>query len=110
MAGVFSVTESNFQDEVLESKKPVLVSFWASWCNHCARQGPIFDQLARDINFPVKIVKINVDENRGLAMRHHVATLPTIILFRNGQVVVKMTGFQSQTEIESKIASYCSET
>lgn len=108
MAGILSVTESNFQEEVLDSIEPVLISFWAPWCSHCIRQAPVFDQLADSINTQAKIVKMNVDENRGVAMRQQVVTLPTIMLFKNGQVIVKMTGFQTQAEIEDKIISFLS--
>lgn len=103
MADVANVNESNFQEEVLEAKMPVFVDFWAPWCGYCQRLSPIIDELAEEIGGKVKIVKLNVDENRALAQSHGVMSLPTLVLFKNGEVAEKLMGFMPKANIEAKL-------
>jgi thioredoxin 1 len=103
MAEIGSVNEKSFQEEVIDSDKPVLVDFWAAWCGYCSRLSPVIEELAADMGDKVKFVKVNVDENRSLAQKHDVTGLPTMILFKNGQAVEKLTGFMPKANIAAKI-------
>lgn len=102
MADVLNVTEENFMEEVLESEKPVLVDFWAPWCGYCTKLSPIFDELAKENSDKLKLVKVNVDENRALAQKLGVMSLPTMILFRDGDQVEKAMGFMPKAVLTAK--------
>ncbi|MGI6092575.1 MAG: thioredoxin [Veillonellaceae bacterium] len=102
MADVLNVTEENFTEEVLESEKPVLVDFWAPWCGYCTKLSPIFDEIAKENSDKLKLVKVNVDESRALAQKLGVMSLPTMILFKNGDQVEKAMGFIPKAVILSK--------
>ena len=88
---VIEITEANFETEVLKSDVPVLVDFWAVWCGPCQMQGPIIDELAEEVQ-GVKFGKLNVDENMGLAQKFRVMSIPTLMLFKNGQAIDQVTG------------------
>ncbi|MDR3564960.1 MAG: thioredoxin [Negativicutes bacterium] len=103
MANVMEANESNFHEEVLEADKPVLVDFWAPWCGYCQRLSPIIDELSTEIGDKVKIMKVNVDSNRALAQKHGVMSLPTMLLFKNGEAVEKLMGFMPKDNITAKI-------
>jgi thioredoxin 1 len=103
MASVIDINEENFQSEVLESKLPVLADFWSPWCGHCTQLSPIIDELATDMVDKIKVVKISVDENKGLAKQYSVMSLPTMILFKNGEKVEKLSGFMPKVAITDKI-------
>lgn len=98
-----TVNESNFQEEVVEAGKPVLVDFWAPWCGYCQKLTPVIDELAGEIADKAKVVKVNVDENRALAQKYGVMSLPTMLLFKNGEQVEKMMGFMPKSAITAKI-------
>ena len=89
---VVHLTADNFEEEVENSSLPVLVDFWAVWCGPCKMIAPIIDQLADEFDGKVKIAKLNVDENRELAMRFKVMSIPTLMLFKNGEVVNQLVG------------------
>lgn len=99
-----NVNESNFQEEVIEAGKPVLVDFWAPWCGYCQKLTPVIDELAGEISDKAKVVKVNVDENRSLAQKYGVMSLPTMLLFKNGEQVEKMMGFMPKSAIAAKIS------
>ena len=86
-----TITSQNFEEEVLNSDVPVLVDFWAVWCGPCQMQGPIIDELAEEVQ-GVKFGKLNVDENMGLAQKFRVMSIPTLMLFKNGQAIDQVTG------------------
>lgn len=103
MATVVNVNGNNFQEEVLDVAKPVLVDFWAPWCGYCTRLGPILDELAQEMSDQIKVVKLNVDENRSLAQKYGVMSLPTMIVFKNGEQLEKLTGYMPKANIVAKL-------
>ena len=92
------ITKENFQSEVLNSEKPVLVDFWASWCGPCRMVGPIIDEIAEE-NEDIKVCKINVDEEIELAAQFQVMSIPTLVVFKDGQVVNKSLGAKPKAQI-----------
>lgn len=108
MSNALAVDEGNFQQEVMDAGKPVLVDFWAPWCGYCQKLTPVLDELAGEVADQVKVVKVNVDENRALAQKFGVMSLPTMILFKDGQQAEKMMGFMPKTAIQAKITPHLS--
>lgn len=104
MSSVLNVNEGNFQEEVAESNLPVLVDFWAPWCGYCTKLAPVFDELADEIGDKVKLVKVNVDENRAIAQKFGVMSLPTMVLFKNGEPVERLMGYMPKAAISGKIS------
>ena len=105
MAGALpNVTDSNFQAEVLESEQPVLVDFWAPWCGPCRVVGPVLEEIAAERD-DLRIVKLNVDENQQTAANFQVLSIPTMILFKNGQVAKKIIGAYPKKRLESELES-----
>ena len=103
MAGALpDVTDNNFQAEVLESEQPVLVDFWAPWCGPCRVVGPVLEEIASERN-DLRIVKLNVDENQQTAAAFEVLSIPTMILFKNGQVAKKVIGAYPKKRLESEL-------
>lgn len=94
------VNESNFENEVLSSEKPVLVDFWAEWCGPCKVLSPIVEEIAKDFEGKLKVGKVNVDENNNLAMRYGVMSIPTLKFFKQGKVVGELIGAQPKANIE----------
>ena len=89
---VLTVDAENFQSQVLESEVPVLVDFWAAWCGPCRMVAPVLDQIADEMGGKIKVAKLNVDENQALAMQHQVQSIPTFILFKQGEVADRTMG------------------
>ena len=89
-------TTENFAAEVLQSDKPVIVDFWAEWCGPCRRLGPVIEELANEFSDKVKVCKLNVDEARETAIRYNVMSIPTVIVFKNGEVVAQEVGAQGK--------------
>jgi thioredoxin 1 len=103
MAGTITeVTDSNFQAEVIESGTPVLVDFWAPWCGPCRMVAPVLEEINGERE-DLKIVKLNVDDNQQTAAAFEVLSIPTLILFRNGQVAKKVVGAYPKKKLEAEL-------
>ncbi|MGM9567444.1 MAG: thioredoxin [Clostridia bacterium] len=96
---VYTFNKDNFTEEVLKSDKPVLVDFWASWCGPCRMFAPIIDAVAEEYPDEVKVGKINVDEENQLAQEYRVASIPTLIMFRNGEAVKRSIGVIAKEDV-----------
>ena len=103
MATIPEVTDASFQAEVLESDVPVLVDFWAPWCGPCRIVAPVLEQMADERGAELKIVKLNVDENQQTAAAFEVLSIPTMILFKNGQVAKKVIGAYPKQKLEAEL-------
>jgi len=97
------LTDKNFDVEVLKADKPVLVDFWAPWCGPCRMQGPIVEEVARQLAGKFKVGKVNVDENPKMAGAYNVMSIPTIIIFKGGKPVKQFVGVQSKETLVSEL-------
>ena len=98
-----TVTESNFDEEVLKSELPVLVDFWATWCGPCRMLGPVVAQVAAEKEGSLKVAKVNVDENPDLARQYGIRSIPTLMLFKNGELVNTSLGYIPKDKLEAFI-------
>jgi thioredoxin 1 len=92
------LTDANFQDEVLQSSIPVLVDFWAEWCGPCRAVAPFIEELAGDFAGKAKVGKVDTDSNRDTALKFGISAIPTVMIFKDGQVVKRFVGVQSKRE------------
>lgn len=106
MSHINSISDDTFEAEVVESKIPVLVDFWAQWCGPCKAIAPILDELAQKYNGKIKVVKLDVDNNPGTPPKFGVRGIPTLILFKDGQVKATQVGLISKAELASFIDSH----
>lgn len=97
------LTKENFENEVLKSDIPVLVDFWATWCGPCMMLAPVVEELAHELEGKVKVGKVNVDEQNELAIKYQVASIPTLLLFKNGELVNTSVGFMPKAAIVEKL-------
>lgn len=95
---IIKITKENFEAEVMNSEKPVLVDFWAGWCGPCMMQGPILDEIAEEYD-KIKVGKINVDEQQELAIRYGVSSIPMLVYFKEGKNVKTLVGLHSKEQI-----------
>ena len=103
MAGaIIEVTDANFQAEVIESEKPVLVDFWAPWCGPCRIVAPHLEEL-NDERDDLRVVKLNVDDNPGVASKYGIMSIPTMILFKNGEVAKQVIGALPKARLQQEI-------
>ncbi len=100
------ITDSNFQETVLNSDKPVLVDFWAAWCGPCRMLGPIIEELHGDYDGKAVVGKVDVDNNQQIAMEYGIRNIPTVLIFKNGEVVDKFVGVAPKASIAEKLNSF----
>ncbi|MDD3853633.1 MAG: thioredoxin [Syntrophomonadaceae bacterium] len=103
MAEVKALTETNFEQEVIKSELPVLVDFWAPWCGPCKMVGPIVDSLATDNSGKLNVGKVNVDDNKAVAVKYGIRGVPTLIFFKGGQEVKRIVGAQNKNQLQTVI-------
>ncbi len=100
------LTDANFESEVLEADKPVLVDFWASWCGPCRILGPIIEELANEYSDKIKVAKCNVDDNPELANKYQIISIPTLKIFKNGTIVEESVGVRPKEDIIKMFQKY----
>lgn len=102
---MITLTDKNFKEEVLEADTPVLVDYYADWCGPCIMLGPIIEEVAKEFEGKIKVGKLNVDENRQTASQYQIMSIPTLIIFKDGKIVERLTGLQSKEILVDKINS-----
>jgi thioredoxin 1 len=100
---ILSLNKTNFAKEVLESPTPVLVDFWAEWCGPCKMIAPVLDELAEEFAGKARIGKVDVDADQELAAQYRVTSIPTLLFFKNGQVVEQLVGAKSKRELKASL-------
>ena len=103
MGSTLHTNDGDFKKDVLEAKEPVLVDFWAEWCGPCRMVGPVLDELAKEYEGKIKIAKVNVDENQQVSMDYHIRSIPTLLFFKNGQMVKQLVGAHPKSKLVSEI-------
>ncbi|WKS96050.1 thioredoxin [Riemerella columbina] len=100
------ITDNNFKEVVLASEKPVLVDFWAVWCGPCRMLAPIVDELSNDFEGKAVVGKVDVDNNQQVAMEYGIRNIPTVLIFKNGEVVDKLVGVSPKEVIAEKLSAH----
>ena len=100
MSKPLEIEEAKFDEVVLKAKLPVLVDFWAPWCGPCRMVAPVVEELSKEYDGKVSFVKVNTDDNQNIARKYNVMSIPTLILFKNGQPVSNMVGFRPKAELK----------
>ena len=102
-SNIVQLTEANFKAQVLEHHQPVLIDFWAEWCGPCKMLGPIFDDLAGDYDGRARFGKVNIDEQQGLAAEYGIRAVPTLLLFKAGEVIEQFVGLKSKRDLKAAL-------
>ncbi|HWQ90479.1 MAG TPA: thioredoxin [Clostridia bacterium] len=100
---IVTLTQDNFDQEVLQSTAPVLVDFWAEWCGPCKMIAPILDELAEEYTERATIAKVDIDQQQGLAAQFGISAIPTLLLFQKGQVVDQLKGLRSKRDLKTSL-------
>ena len=106
MSSAAPVTDASFEQDVLKSDVPVLVDFWAPWCGPCRMVAPIVDEIAKDFEGKLKVVKLNTDENPNIASQYGIRSIPTLMIFKGGEKVDTVVGADPKTTLSSTISKY----
>jgi thioredoxin 1 len=108
MSNAIEVTDANFEETVVKSDKPILVDFWAEWCGPCKMIAPILDEISAEMQDKLVIGKLDVDENQSTAMAFGVMSIPTLMLFKNGEPVETLIGYQPKQQLMSRLQPHLS--
>ena len=100
MSSVSHLTDTDFKSEVLQSSQPTLVDFWAPWCGPCQRIAPILDELAAERGDTLKVAKVNVDESPRVAAAYHIDSIPTLLVFKDGEIVDRVVGLRPKADLD----------
>ncbi len=103
MAKPLAVTEETFEQEVIQANLPVLVDFWAEWCGPCRMVAPIVEELAGEYAGRVKVTKVDVDDNQRLAMRYNIMSIPTLGVFKGGELIERIVGYMPKQELKRRL-------
>jgi thioredoxin 1 len=102
-SSVIKLDESNFDREVTQGDKPVIVDFWAEWCGPCKMIAPLLDEIAREKADSLKVAKVNVDENQSLSLKYNIRAIPALLFFKNGQLRDQVTGVTSKKDLLNRV-------
>jgi thioredoxin 1 len=106
MANVAAATDSNFQEEVMNADLPVLVDFWAEWCGPCRMIAPVVEEIAQETDGKMKVMKLDVDSNPNTARQYGVLSIPTLILYKDGQPVERIVGFVAKAQLLKRLEAH----
>ena len=104
-SATIDLNESNFENEVTKSDKPVIVDFWAEWCGPCKLIAPLLDEIAKEKSDSVKVAKVNVDQNQSLSSKYNIRAIPSLLFFKNGQLRDQVTGMMSKKDLLGRLAA-----